>query len=70
METTAVKLSEMFRAYMPEHTIVRNDANRIIVSDAVVGREIVYDPVRKIMMNTGVREDIIITIQTLARASM
>lgn len=68
METT--KLSDIFRAYMPEHTIVRNDANRIIVSDAVVGREIVYDPVRKILMNTGVREDVVMMVQTLARASM
>ena len=67
---TAVRLSELFRAYMPEHTIVRNDANRIIVSDRIVGKEAVYDPSRKIVMNTGVREDIIITIQTLARASM
>lgn len=69
MEATN-KIADMFRAYMPEHTIVRNDANRIIVSDRIVGKEAVYDPSRKIVMNTGVREDIIITIQTLARASM
>lgn len=69
MEATT-KLSEMIRAYMPEHTIVRNDANRIIVSDTVVGREVVYDPVRRIIMDTGVRKDVTVMIQTLARASM
>lgn len=69
METTN-RIAELFRAYMPEHTIVRNDANRIIVSDTAVGREAVYDPVRKILMDTGVRKDVTIWIQTLARASM
>lgn len=69
METTN-RISELFRAYMPEHTIVRNDANRIIVSDTEVGQKIVYDPVRKIMMDTGVRRDVTIMVQTLARASM
>lgn len=69
METTN-RIAELFRAYMPEHTIVRNDANRIIVSDAVVGREAIYDPVRRIIMDTGVRKDVTMMIQTLARASM
>lgn len=69
MEATT-KLSEMIRAYMPEHTIVRNDANRIIVSDTVIGREVVYDPVRRIIMDTGVRKDVTVMIQTLARALM
>lgn len=68
METT--KISEMFRAYMPDHTIVRCAANRICVTDTVVGREVVYDPVRRIIMNTGVREDVVMMVQTLARASM
>lgn len=67
---TAVRLSELFRAYMPEHTIVRDNANRIIVEDITVGRKAVYDPVRKILMDTGVRKDVTMWIQTLARASM
>lgn len=68
METS--KLTEMFRAYMPEHTIIRCTANRICVTDMAVGREAVYDPVRKILMDTGVRKDVTMWIQTLARASM
>ena len=68
METT--KISEMFRAYMPDHTIVRCAANRICVTDTVVGREAVYDPVRRIIMDTGVRSDVTMMMRVIEKSLM
>lgn len=59
---------EYVRAYMPAHTVVKGNGERITITDAAVDRQIIIDINGNIIKNDGVRPIVSEMITVLARA--
>jgi hypothetical protein len=59
---------EYVRAYMPVHTVVKCNGERITITDAAVDRQIIIDINGNIIRNDGVRPIVSEMITVLTRA--